>query len=111
MKRCLQLAGPLQTNRLYHFCIFSDNVMAVAAVVKSTVTSSKDPTSLLFHIVTDAITEKAMQVKNMDADKTRHDFLYFSPQNYASCVSRLLKNNSLMTRTCLLACWELWDLP
>ncbi|KAK9137990.1 hypothetical protein Sjap_008584 [Stephania japonica] len=51
----------LVDNNLYHFCIFSDNVLATSAVVNSTVSNADHPKQLVFHIVTDGITYGAMQ--------------------------------------------------
>lgn len=51
----------LTDNTLYHFCIFSDNVLATSVVVNSTVCSAKDPHELVFHIVTDHMNYGAMQ--------------------------------------------------
>ncbi|KAL5987909.1 Hexosyltransferase gaut11 [Asimina triloba] len=51
----------LVDNNLYHFCIFSDNVLATSAVVNSTISNADHPTQLVFHIVTDSINYRAMQ--------------------------------------------------
>ncbi|XP_077216565.1 hexosyltransferase GAUT11-like [Tasmannia lanceolata] len=51
----------LLDNNLYHFCIFSDNVLATSTVVNSTVSNADHPKQLVFHIVTDQINHKAMQ--------------------------------------------------
>lgn len=51
----------LTDNALYHFCIFSDNVLATSVVVNSTVCNSKQPRTLVFHIVTDHMNYGAMQ--------------------------------------------------
>lgn len=42
----------LLDNNLYHFCLFSDNLLAVNAVVNSTVSNADHPKQLVFHIVT-----------------------------------------------------------
>ncbi|XP_010260875.1 PREDICTED: probable galacturonosyltransferase 11 [Nelumbo nucifera] len=52
----------LVDNNLYHFCIFSDNVLATSVVVNSTVSNADHPKQLVFHIVTNAISYGAMQV-------------------------------------------------
>ncbi|XP_073015224.1 hexosyltransferase GAUT11-like isoform X1 [Primulina eburnea] len=46
---------------LYHFCIFSDNLMAVSVVVNSTVSNAEHPKQLVFHIVTNGVTYGAIQ--------------------------------------------------
>ncbi|XP_050221849.1 hexosyltransferase GAUT11 [Mercurialis annua] len=48
-------------NNLYHFCIFSDNVLATSVVVNSTVSNADHPTQLVFHIVTNGVSYGAMQ--------------------------------------------------
>ncbi|CAI9787608.1 unnamed protein product [Fraxinus pennsylvanica] len=48
-----QTAIKLQDNNLYHFCIFSNNVLATSVVVNSTARNSKNPENVVFHIVTD----------------------------------------------------------
>ncbi|XP_058080322.1 hexosyltransferase GAUT11 [Magnolia sinica] len=51
----------LVDNNLYHFCIFSDNVLAISAVVNSTVSNADHPKQLVFHVVTDGVNYRAMQ--------------------------------------------------
>ncbi|KAL8141879.1 hypothetical protein V2J09_014911 [Rumex salicifolius] len=51
----------LVDNNLYHFCVFSDNVLAVSVVVNSTVCNADQPKQLIFHIVTNGVTFGAMQ--------------------------------------------------
>lgn len=46
----------------YHYAIFSDNVLAAAAVVNSTLSHAKDPSSHVFHIVTDRLNYAAMRM-------------------------------------------------
>lgn len=48
-------------NNLYHFCIFSDNVLATSVAVNSTISNADHPKQLVFHIVTNGITYNAMQ--------------------------------------------------
>ncbi|XP_052169540.1 probable galacturonosyltransferase 3 [Oryza glaberrima] len=45
---------------LYHYAIFSDNVLAASVVVRSTVTHAKEPEKHVFHIVTDRLNFAAM---------------------------------------------------
>lgn len=47
---------------LYHYAIFSDNVLAASVVVNSAVKNSKDPSKHVFHVVTDKMNLGAMQV-------------------------------------------------
>ncbi|KAJ6823285.1 putative galacturonosyltransferase 11 isoform X1 [Iris pallida] len=49
----------LSDNNLYHFCIFSDNVLAASVVVNSTVSNADHP-QLVFHVVTDRVNYKPM---------------------------------------------------
>nr|GMD34067.1 probable galacturonosyltransferase 11 [Ipomoea batatas] len=51
----------LVDNNLYHFCLFSDNLLAVSVVINSTVSNADHPQQFVFHIVTDGINYGAMQ--------------------------------------------------
>ncbi|XP_074316475.1 hexosyltransferase GAUT11-like [Silene latifolia] len=51
----------LVDNNLYHFCIFSDNLVGVSVVVNSTISNADHPKQLVFHIVTNGVTYGAMQ--------------------------------------------------
>ncbi|KAL9262458.1 putative galacturonosyltransferase 10 [Drosera capensis] len=50
-----QSTWKLQDNSLHHFCVFSDNILATSVVVNSTAVNSKDPSSVVFHLVTDEV--------------------------------------------------------
>lgn len=52
----------LEDPGLYHYALFSDNVLAAAVVVNSTVSSAKDPSNHVFHIVTDRLNYAAMRM-------------------------------------------------
>uniref|UniRef100_A0A2P2NYH1 Hexosyltransferase n=1 Tax=Rhizophora mucronata TaxID=61149 RepID=A0A2P2NYH1_RHIMU len=56
-----QIAAKLRDNSLYHFCIFSDNILATSVVVNSTAINSYDPKRVVFHVVTDEINYAAMK--------------------------------------------------
>lgn len=58
----IQPVPELEDPRLYHYAIFSDNVLAASVVVNSAVRNSKDPTRHVFHVVTDRMNLGAMQV-------------------------------------------------
>ncbi|XP_027345304.1 probable galacturonosyltransferase 10 [Abrus precatorius] len=51
----------LKDNNLYHFCVFSDNILATSVVVNSTALNSKNPDMVVFHLVTDEINYAAMK--------------------------------------------------
>ncbi|XP_068669571.1 hexosyltransferase GAUT11-like [Aristolochia californica] len=51
----------LVDNNLYHFCIFSNNVLAASAVVNSTISNAEHPKQMVFHVVTDEVNYRAMQ--------------------------------------------------
>ncbi|RLM69382.1 hypothetical protein C2845_PM17G12480 [Panicum miliaceum] len=51
-----------QLDGYYHYAIFSDNVLASAVVVNSTIAASKDPGRIMLHIVTDALNYPAMRM-------------------------------------------------
>ncbi|XP_019177069.1 PREDICTED: probable galacturonosyltransferase 4 [Ipomoea nil] len=52
----------LENPELYHYAIFSDNILATAVVVNSTVFHAKDPSKHVFHIVTDRLNFAAMRM-------------------------------------------------
>ncbi|GER29716.1 galacturonosyltransferase 6 [Striga asiatica] len=57
----------LQNPRLYHFAIFSDNVLACSVVLNSTVSNARllqtrEPEKLVFHVVTDSLNLPAMSM-------------------------------------------------
>ncbi|XP_029129800.1 probable galacturonosyltransferase 4 isoform X2 [Cajanus cajan] len=52
----------LEDPRLYHYAIFSDNILATAVVVNSTVAHAKDTSKHVFHIVTDRLNYAAMRM-------------------------------------------------
>lgn len=54
-------SAKLNDNNLFHFCIFSDNVLATSVVVNSTVLNADHPDQLVFHLVTDQVNFGAMQ--------------------------------------------------
>ncbi|PKU74734.1 probable galacturonosyltransferase 9 [Dendrobium catenatum] len=47
---------------LYHYAIFSDNIIAVSVVVNSVVKNAAEPRRHVFHVVTDPMYAAAMQV-------------------------------------------------
>ena len=52
----------LEDPQLYHYAIFSDNILATAVVVNSTVINAKDASKHVFHIVTDRLNYAAMRM-------------------------------------------------
>ncbi|KAI3903754.1 hypothetical protein MKW92_040441 [Papaver armeniacum] len=52
----------LEDPSLYHYAIFSDNVIAASVVVNSAVKNSKEPFKHVFHVVTDKMNLGAMKV-------------------------------------------------
>ncbi|KAL0321027.1 UNVERIFIED_CONTAM: putative galacturonosyltransferase 4 [Sesamum radiatum] len=54
--------GKLDDPKLYHYALFSDNVLAAAVVVNSTITHAKDPSKHVFHVVTDRLNYAAMRM-------------------------------------------------
>ncbi|XWS18054.1 hypothetical protein CRYUN_Cryun32bG0009700 [Craigia yunnanensis] len=52
----------LEDPRLYHYALFSDNILAAAVVVNSTVSHTKHPSNHVFHIVTDRLNYAAMRM-------------------------------------------------
>lgn len=51
-----------EDSTLYHYAIFSDNVIAVAVVVNSVIKNADEPWKHVFHIVTDRMNLAAMKV-------------------------------------------------
>ena len=47
---------------LYHYAIFSDNVIAVSVVIRSVVKNAEEPWKHVFHVVTDKMNVAAMKV-------------------------------------------------
>ncbi|KAH8511182.1 hypothetical protein Peur_052798 [Populus x canadensis] len=47
---------------LYHYAIFSDNVIAVSVVIRSVVKNAEEPWKHVFHVVTDRMNVAAMKV-------------------------------------------------
>ncbi|KAJ7961583.1 Hexosyltransferase [Quillaja saponaria] len=52
----------LEDPNLYHYAIFSDNVIAASVVVNSATKNAKEPWKHVFHVVTDKMNLGAMQV-------------------------------------------------
>ncbi|KAL6542962.1 hypothetical protein OROHE_010482 [Orobanche hederae] len=52
----------LDDPKLYHYALFSDNILAAAVVVNSTITHAKDPSKHVFHVVTDRLNYAAMRM-------------------------------------------------
>ncbi|XP_066394519.1 probable galacturonosyltransferase 4 [Miscanthus floridulus] len=52
----------LEDPKLYHYALFSDNVLAAAVVVNSTLVHAKKPENHVFHIVTDRHNYAAMKM-------------------------------------------------
>ncbi|XVF71927.1 hypothetical protein PTKIN_Ptkin12aG0079200 [Pterospermum kingtungense] len=47
---------------LYHYAVFSDNILACAVVVNSTISSAKEPEKIVFHVVTDFLNLPAISM-------------------------------------------------
>ncbi|KAL3529636.1 hypothetical protein ACH5RR_008958 [Cinchona calisaya] len=92
----------LVDNNLYHFCIFSDNLLAVTVVVNSTISNADHPTQLVFHIVTNGVNYGVMQAWFLSNDfkgftievQNIEDFAWFNA-SYAPVKKQLLETDSL----------------
>ncbi|KAH9309429.1 hypothetical protein KI387_037340, partial [Taxus chinensis] len=65
----------LEDPNLYHYALFSDNVLAVSVVVNSTVLNAKEPEKHVFHLVTDGLNFGAMKMwflSNLPGKATIH---------------------------------------
>ncbi|XP_057435522.1 polygalacturonate 4-alpha-galacturonosyltransferase-like [Lotus japonicus] len=61
-KRKFPRSENLENPSLYHYALFSDNVLAASVVVNSTVLNAKDPSKHVFHLVTDKLNFGAMNM-------------------------------------------------
>uniref|UniRef100_A0A2N9IA95 Hexosyltransferase n=1 Tax=Fagus sylvatica TaxID=28930 RepID=A0A2N9IA95_FAGSY len=52
----------LQDAELYHYAVFSDNVLACAVVVNSTITTAMESEKIVFHVVTDSLNLPAISM-------------------------------------------------
>ncbi|KAF4395150.1 hypothetical protein G4B88_018020 [Cannabis sativa] len=91
----------LVDNNLYHFCIFSDNVLATSVVVNSTISNAEHPKQLVFHIVTNRINYGAMQAwflsndfKGSTIEVQSIEELAWLNASYAPVVKQLVDTNS-----------------
>lgn len=65
----------LENPNLYHYALFSDNVLAASVVVNSTIMNAKEPEKHVFHLVTDKLNFGAMSMwflLNPPGDATIH---------------------------------------
>ncbi|XP_073016542.1 probable galacturonosyltransferase 10 isoform X1 [Primulina eburnea] len=61
LKEKSQIAMKLKDNSLYHFCVFSDNILATSVVVNSTASNSQNTDKVVFHLITDEVNYAAMK--------------------------------------------------
>ncbi|XP_022943913.1 polygalacturonate 4-alpha-galacturonosyltransferase-like isoform X2 [Cucurbita moschata] len=61
-KRELPKSENLENPKLHHYALFTDNVLAAAVVVNSTVMNAKDSSKHVFHLVTDDLNYGAMKM-------------------------------------------------
>lgn len=61
-KRKFPRSENLGNPNLYHYAIFSDNVLAASVVVNSTLMNAKEPSKHVFHLVTDKLNFGAMNM-------------------------------------------------
>ncbi|KAI8545252.1 hypothetical protein RHMOL_Rhmol07G0026800 [Rhododendron molle] len=54
-KRRFPKSENLENPELYHYALFSDNVLAASVVVNSTIRNAKEPEKHVFHLVTDKL--------------------------------------------------------
>ncbi|KAE8662491.1 Polygalacturonate 4-alpha-galacturonosyltransferase [Hibiscus syriacus] len=59
-KRHFTRSGNLENPNLYHYALFSDNVLAASVVVNSIIMNAKHPSRHIFHLVTDKLNIGAM---------------------------------------------------
>lgn len=61
-KRRFPRSENLENPNLYHYALFSDNVLAASVVVNSTIMNAKDSSKHVFHVVTDKLNFGAMNM-------------------------------------------------
>ncbi|XAR56591.1 Polygalacturonate 4-alpha-galacturonosyltransferase [Bertholletia excelsa] len=61
LPRDSEVLDKIKDNNLYHFCVFSDNILATSVVVNSTASNSNNPDLVVFHIVTDEVNYAPMK--------------------------------------------------
>lgn len=61
-KRIFPRRENLENPNLYHYALFSDNVLAASVVVNSTIMNAKEPEKHVFHLVTDKLNFGAMNM-------------------------------------------------
>ncbi|KAG8477387.1 hypothetical protein CXB51_030857 [Gossypium anomalum] len=61
-KRMFHRSENLENPNLYHYALFSDNVLAASVVVNSTIMNAKDPSKHVFHLVTNKLNFGAMSM-------------------------------------------------
>ncbi|ESQ43971.1 hypothetical protein EUTSA_v10005820mg [Eutrema salsugineum] len=61
-KRKFPRSENLENPNLYHYALFSDNVLAASVVVNSTIMNARDPSKHVFHLVTDKLNFGAMNM-------------------------------------------------
>ncbi|ONM07924.1 Polygalacturonate 4-alpha-galacturonosyltransferase [Zea mays] len=74
-KRKFPNSENLENPDLYHYALFSDNVLAASVVVNSTIMNAKEPEKHVFHLVTDKLNFGAMNMwflLNPPGDATIH---------------------------------------
>lgn len=85
----------VQRQDLYHYAIFSDNVLACAVVVNSTVSTSKAKSKVVFHIVTDSLNLPAITMwfhMNPPGEATIHiqniDEFKWLPPDFSAMIKK-----------------------
>ncbi|XP_061346907.1 polygalacturonate 4-alpha-galacturonosyltransferase-like [Gastrolobium bilobum] len=61
-KRKFPRSENLENPSLYHYALFSDNVLAASVVVNATIMNAKDPSKHVFHLVSDKLNFGAMNM-------------------------------------------------
>uniref|UniRef100_A0A251T0X4 Putative nucleotide-diphospho-sugar transferase, Plant galacturonosyltransferase GAUT n=1 Tax=Helianthus annuus TaxID=4232 RepID=A0A251T0X4_HELAN len=61
-KRVFPRRENLENPDLYHYALFSDNVLAASVVVNSTIKNAKEPEKHVFHLVSDKLNFGAMNM-------------------------------------------------
>ncbi|XP_066319538.1 probable galacturonosyltransferase 9 isoform X2 [Miscanthus floridulus] len=94
-----QLADP----SLYHYAIFSDNVLAVSVVVASAARVAAEPSRHVFHVVT-----APMQIEDGNRDVTLLDYLrFYLPEMFPALRRVVLLEDDVVVQRDLAGLWRI----
>ncbi|MCD7470921.1 putative galacturonosyltransferase 9 [Datura stramonium] len=79
---------------LYHYAIFSDNVIAVSVVVNSVIKNAEEPWKHVFHVVTDRMNlSQPLMLKQLESAKLQNFYFQNSAENATKDVNNVKFKN------------------